>query len=119
VANTVRSSFQLKGTKEVIQRLKDNSEEIIEVGIDAVSEALDILLQSTIDDCPVGEDVDDEEGHLKDSIEKEEPKKYKRKIKGYVKVTKPTAIHHCFALHHHPLQICYKICHIVNLPKRF
>lgn len=93
MSSSVRSSFQLKGTEEVIQRLKNNSKELIEIGMDAVNEALDILLQSTIDDCPVGEDVDDEEGHLKDSIKKEEPKKYKRKIKGYVKVTKLTAIH--------------------------
>jgi HK97 gp10 family phage protein len=92
VANTVRSSFQLKGTEEILNNLRNNSEELINIGMDAVSEALDILLQSTIDDCPVGDDVD-EEGHLKDSIEKEEPKKYKKKIKGYVKATKPTAIH--------------------------
>jgi len=89
----VRSSFRLEGTEQVLKNIAENNEEIMEIAMDAVDEALDILLESMKEDCPVGEEVDDEYGRLIDSIHKEKPVKKKRVIRGYVKASKPTAIH--------------------------
>ena len=89
-----RSRITITGEKDIINRLKQETDKLTFAGEIAVNNGLVILEKAMKMDCPVNTDPEDTDTiHLKESIYIEPAKKHKRTIVGRVRVGKSTAMH--------------------------